>query len=67
MKTKIESSQHRIKAMTYMSTREIQGRFRFYYSESDLQRDWKHHARANTRQSTFLEGILLKAIDPNSK
>ncbi|KAH3735806.1 hypothetical protein DPMN_042364 [Dreissena polymorpha] len=51
--------------MSYRSSHEIQGRFRFYDNEEHLQRDWKQHARANIRQPTFLEGILLKALDPD--
>lgn len=67
MKTQITYSEELKKAMTYRSNHEIQGRFRFYDNETHLQRDWKQHARANIRQTTFLEGILLKALDPDSK
>lgn len=56
-----------MKIMTYRSNHEIQGRFRFYDNEDHLRRDWKQHARANIRQKTFLEGILLKSLDPESK
>ena len=53
--------------MSYRSSHEIQGRFRFYDNEEHLQRDWKQHARANIRQPTFLEGILLKSLDHERK
>ena len=53
--------------MTYKSNYEIQGRFKFFDNEEQLRRDWKQHARANIRQKTFLEGILLKSLDPDSK
>lgn len=49
--------------MTYRSNYEIQARFTFYDNEEQLRRDWKQNARMNIRQSTFLEGILLKALD----
>ncbi|KAL4232612.1 hypothetical protein ACF0H5_007302 [Mactra antiquata] len=55
-----------IKIMTYRSNHEIQGKFRFYDNEAQLRRDWKQHARANIRQKTFLEGILLKSLDPDN-
>ena len=53
--------------MSYQSSYEIQGRFRFYDNEEHLQREWKQHARANIRQPTFLEGILLKSLDYERK
>ncbi|XP_053396846.1 uncharacterized protein LOC123552794 isoform X2 [Mercenaria mercenaria] len=55
-----------IQIMTYRSSHEIQGRFRFFDNEAHLRRDWKQHARANIRQKTFLEGILLKSLDPEN-
>jgi len=53
--------------MSYRSSYEIQGRFRFYDNEEHLQREWTQHARANIRQPTFLEGILLKSLDYERK
>ncbi|XP_052807723.1 uncharacterized protein LOC128236694 isoform X4 [Mya arenaria] len=48
--------------MTYRSSYNIQGRFRFYADEDHLSRQWRLHALANIRQPTFLEGFLLKAL-----
>ena len=56
-----------IKSLTYLSNNKIQGKFRFFDNEEHLRRDWKQHARANIRQKTFLEGILLKSLDHESE
>ena len=56
-----------MKIMSYRSSYEIQGRFQLYENEEQLRRDWKANARSNIKQTTFLEGILLKALDSSSK
>jgi hypothetical protein len=53
--------------MTYKSNYDIQGSFKFFDNEEHLRREWKQHARANIRLKTFLEGILLRSLDPGSK
>ena len=53
--------------MTYRSNYEIQGKFYFFDSDEHLRREWKQQAKMNIRQPTFLEGILLKSMDHESK
>lgn len=56
-----------LKTMTYRSNYEIQGKFYFYDSDEQLRREWKQRAKMNIKQHTFLEGILLKSMDHESK
>jgi hypothetical protein len=56
-----------IKSLVDWSNNKIQGKFRFFDNEEQLRREWKLHARANIRQRTFLEGILLKSLDHESE
>ena len=53
--------------MTYRSNYEIQGQFHFFDSDEHLRREWKQRAKMNIKQQTFLEGILLKSLDHESK
>ena len=58
---------HLLKTMTYSSNYETQGKFYFFDSEEHLRREWKQRAKMNIKQQTFLEGILLKSLDHESK
>ncbi|XP_060072896.1 uncharacterized protein LOC132552720 [Ylistrum balloti] len=44
----------------------VQAKFKFYTDEESLAGEWKHAAKCNASQITFLEGILLKTLDHNS-
>ena len=58
---------HLLKTMTYRSNYEIQGKINFFDSDEHLRREWKHRAKMNIKQQIFLEGILLKSLDHESK
>lgn len=45
----------------------VQAKFKFYTDEESLAREWKHAAKCNASQITFLEGILLKTLDHTCK
>ena len=53
--------------MNFRSNYEIQGKFYFYDSDEQLRHEWKQRAKMNIKQPTFLEGILLKSMDHESK
>jgi len=42
----------------------VQAKFKFYSGEESMVKDWKHSAKYNASQATFLEGMLLKNVDP---
>ena len=56
-----------VQTMNFRSNYEIQGKFYFYDSDEQLKHEWKQKAKMNIKQSTFLEGILLKSMDHESK
>ena len=56
-----------IEVMTLRNNYEIQGKFKFYETDDQLRKEWKPNARSNIKYATFLEGVLLKSLDTNSK
>lgn len=42
----------------------VQAKFKFYCDEESMVKDWKQAAKYNASQATFLEGMLLKNVDP---
>lgn len=47
----------------HFSQYSIQAKFHFYSDEESLKKGWKEEAKSNIKQTTFLEGILLKSLD----
>ena len=45
----------------------VQAKFKFYSGEEAMTKDWKQAAKYNASQATFLEGMLLKNVDPGGK
>jgi hypothetical protein len=56
-----------MKVMIFQSNYEIQLRFKLINNEEHLRCKWKQHARENIRLKTFVEEILFKSIDDESK
>lgn len=42
----------------------VQAKFKFYVDEESMAKDWKQAAKYNASQATFLEGMLLRNVDP---
>jgi len=45
----------------------VQAKFKFYTDDETLAKEWKHSAKINASQTTFLEGMLLKKLDTDCK
>lgn len=45
----------------------VQAKFKFYRDEESMVKDWKQAAKYNASQATFLEGMLLKNVDPGGE